>query len=49
VSPLPLPVWCEDLDCDEDSRLRCITDDRGYRRTGPCPACHPDTQTQEAA
>lgn len=54
VKPLPvpdaeLPRWCEDLDCDEDSRERTITDAQGYRRTGPCPDCHPNTQTQDAA
>ncbi|WP_327066844.1 hypothetical protein [Kitasatospora sp. NBC_01302] len=47
--PTALPIWCEDLDCDEETRLRCITDDRGFRRTGPCPDCHPNTQAQEAA
>lgn len=45
-----LPAWCEDLDCDEDTRERTITDAHGYRRTGPCPACHPaNTTRQEAA
>jgi hypothetical protein len=45
-----LPAWCEDLDCDEDTRERTITDPQGYRRTGPCPDCHPNAHAhQEAA
>jgi hypothetical protein len=45
-----LPTWCEDLDCDGDTRLRTVFDSQGYRRTGPCPDCHPDNiRTKEAA
>lgn len=44
-----LPAWCEDLDCDEDTRERTITDAQGYRRTGPCPDCHPANSTRQEA
>lgn len=44
----PLPPWCEDLDCDEDTRLRTWRDEQGFAYTGPCH-CHPDNQKDTAA
>ena len=49
VPAVPLPPWCQDLDCDEETRYRRTTDDQGFTRTGPCPACHPATQKDTAA
>jgi hypothetical protein len=49
AAPAPaadLPAWCEDLDCDEETRRRTFTDDRGFTFTGPCPDCHPDSRTR---
>ncbi|MFJ9771198.1 MarR family transcriptional regulator [Kitasatospora sp. NPDC101157] len=44
-----LPAWCEDLDCDRETRRRAVTDDRGFTYTGPCPDCHPDSATRKDA
>ncbi|WP_354643891.1 hypothetical protein [Kitasatospora camelliae] len=44
-----LPAWCEDLDCDAETRRRAHTDDHGFTYTGPCPDCHPDNQTRQDA
>lgn len=49
AAAVSLPAWCEDLDCDEDTRERTITDAKGYRRTGPCPDCHPANSTRQEA
>jgi hypothetical protein len=43
------PTWCEDLDCDRETRRRLFTDSEGFTRTGPCPDCHPDTQIRQEA
>lgn len=51
ASPLParqLPPWCEDLDCDEDTRQRTWRDEKGFVFTGPCH-CHPDHEREPAA
>jgi hypothetical protein len=43
----PLPPWCEDIDCDEETRLRHGTVN-GFPYSGPCH-CHPDHQEDTAA
>lgn len=43
----PLPPWCGDLDCDEETRLRHGTVN-GFPYSGPCH-CHPDHQEDTAA
>lgn len=48
VQPVAQPPWCEDLDCDPDSRERTTTNTQGFRYSDPCPACHPDTQKAAA-
>jgi hypothetical protein len=50
VAPEPsmLPTWCRDLDCDDDTRIRAVTDADGFVFGVPCPDCHPDTQKAAA-
>lgn len=43
----PMPPWCGDLDCDEETRLRHGTVN-GFPYSGPCH-CHPDHQEDTAA
>lgn len=43
----PMPKWCEDIDCDEETRLRHGTVN-GFPYSGPCH-CHPDHQEDTAA
>lgn len=43
----PLPQWCGDLDCDEETRFRHHTVN-GIPYSGPCH-CHPDHQEDTAA
>lgn len=42
TGPRPMPPWCGDLDCDEETRLRYGTVN-GLPYSGPCH-CHPDHQ-----
>lgn len=49
VQVAALPSWCQDLDCDDDTRLKAVTDAQGFVYSMPCPDCHPNTRTQEAA
>lgn len=45
----PLPTWCQDLDCDQETRLRRVIDSQGFVYSATCPDCHPNTARQEAA
>ncbi|MFC8447634.1 hypothetical protein [Kitasatospora sp. NPDC057223] len=47
--PANWPAWCEDLDCDRETRRRSFTNDQGFVYAEECPACHPDTQTRQEA
>lgn len=43
-----VPAWCEDLDCDEKTRMRQSEDAKGLRSLRPCPECHPSRKESAA-
>ncbi|MEU0181816.1 hypothetical protein ABZ312_11595 [Streptomyces sp. NPDC006207] len=40
--------WCEDPDCDPETRTRDIENDKGLRFSDPCPKCHPSRKESAA-